>query len=162
MMLRRAGCLASLGTLLAGCVCGPVGTLAARRTITPTAEVLDVYGVGVWARAGAADAGLTCGWRHVTFIHPRAAGDGAAEGSRWSFGYAALRREAPFFLAARSIGAEVAHYPGFFRAHVGYAADAFTFAAGIGESRVVSFHYRPAFPQDTRLAFRPTPSHPTQ
>jgi hypothetical protein len=155
-MLRHTGCLL-LPLLLAGCVCGPVGTLAARRTVTPTAEVVDVYGVGLWLRARAADTGVSFGWRHVTYIHPRVAGDGAEEGSRWSFGYAAVRREAPFFLAARGVGVEVTHYPGFTRAHAGYAADAFTFAAKATESRSVSFHYRSAFPEDTRLAMNPAP-----
>lgn len=150
----------SLG--MAGCACGPVGTLAARRTLTPTAEVLDVYAIGLWARASAVDTGLSCGWRRVTFIQPRKAGAAAEVGSRWTFGYAAMPRETPFFFGASDIGAGVSRYPGFVRAHAGYAVDTFTFAAAAEESRVVSFHYRPAAPAATRLAIAPLPSasHP--
>ena len=71
------------------------------------------WGVGLWLRAGKTDAGLTCGWRQLTCIYPRAMDDGAEEGSRWSFGHVPLRREMPFFLAARGLGVEVAHYSGF-------------------------------------------------
>lgn len=159
-MLRHTGCLL-LPLLLAGCVCGPVGTLAARRTITPSAEVLDVYGVGLWLRASATDSGFTFGWRHVTYIHPREVADGAEEGSRWHFGYAGVRRGTPFFLAARGIGVELTHYPGFTRAHAGYAADSFTFAARANEARSVSFHYRAAAPEATRLAMNPPPATDT-
>lgn len=146
-----------LPLLAAGCACGRAGTLAARRTVTRGAEIIDVYAVGALLRPQGADSGGTLGWRHATYIYPRPAGDGAEEGTRWTFGWAPLREEAPFFLATRSLGAEIAHYPGLVQAHAGYRADAFTFAARTDESRIVRFSYRPAAPEQTFLAMNPPP-----
>ncbi len=141
----------------ASCACGRLGTLAQRRTMTKDAEVSDVYGVGALLRMRGVDGGFTLGWRHATYIYPRVSSDGAAEGTRWTIGWVPRHTADPFFLAIRSVGAEVAKYPAELRAHVGFRMDAFTFAACIGESRVVKFSYRPSSPRQTRLSMFPTP-----
>ena len=138
-----------------GCACGRFGTLVARRTFTRTAEVVDVYGFGALLRPAGSDAGISLGWRHATYVYPREPGDGAAEGTLWNYGCVHLHREGPFFLVARGLGAELLVFPGFTRLHVGYAEDAFTFAASIGADRAVSFHYRPSRPAATRLVIKP-------
>ena len=143
--------------LCAGCACGRVGTLASRRTITGSADIIDVYAFGALLRPQAVDGGFTLGWRHATYIYPRIAGDGAEEGASWTFGWAPQRRETPFFLAARSLGGEVASHPGVIQAHAGFRADAFTFAARADESRVVLFSYRDDAPGQTYLAMNPPP-----
>ena len=146
-----------LALLSGGCACGRIGTLAARRTITASAEIIDVYAFGALLRPRAVDGGFTLGWRHATYIYPRLAGDGAEEGARWTFGWAPQRDETPFFLAARSLGGEVASLPGVLHAHAGFRADAFTFAARADESRTVLFSYRDDAPGQTFLAMNPTP-----
>ena len=146
-----------LPLLAAGCACGRAGTLAARRTVTRGAEVIDVYAFGALLRPRGADSGGTLGWRHATYIYPRAAGDGAAEGTHWTFGWAPLHAEAPFFLATRSLGAELARYPGIVQMHAGFRADAFTFGGAAEESRTVLFHYRDDAPAQTFLAMNPPP-----
>ena len=160
-MLPALHCLPLALLLLAlpGCACGRYGTVVARRTLTPTAEVVEVYGVGALLRPWACDAGLSLGWRHATYVYPRAE-DGAPAGSRWSWGFAPVRAETPFFLAARGLGLEALYYPGFLRAHAGYSADFFTFAARAEESRLADFHYRAGAPGDTRLALTDFDSHP--
>ncbi len=146
-----------LPLLSAGCACGRVGTLAARRTLTRGAEVIDVYAFGALLRPRGADSGGTLGWRHATYIYPRAAGDGAEAGTHWTWGWAPLPAEAPFFLATRSLGAEVARYPGIVQAHAGFRMDAFTFAAPHDASRSVQFTYRDDAPEQTFLAMNPLP-----
>ena len=141
-----------------GCACGRYGTLAARRTITSTAEVIDVYGVGSLLRPRGVDGGFTFGWRHATYIYPRLPADGAKEGVRWTFGWVPLRRGEPFFLAARSVGGEVTKYPSVLQAHLGFRTDAFTFAARAEESRVVNFTYRAGEPGKTILAMDSWPT----
>ena len=159
---RRMTLSSSLAVFLAlistGCACGRVGTLAARRTITPTAEVIDVFGVGALLRPGGFDAGFTLGWRHATYVFPRAAADNFVEGQSWTWGSVPRHSGEPFFLGARSIGGEVAKYPSMLQAHLGYRIDTFTFAALAGESRVVNFTYRAGEPGKTILAMHPLPS----
>ena len=146
-----------IASLFAGCACGRFGTLAARRTITGNAEVIDVYAVGALLRPQAVDGGFTLGWRHVTYIYPRLALDDAEEGAHWTLGWVPRHRGTPFFLAARSLGGEVASYPGVLQAHAGFRTDAFTFAARAEESRVVCFAYRDGAPEKTVLAMNPLP-----
>src|SRR6187401_341229 len=99
---RRPSCrspvppmLRSLVVLIAfvstGCAYGRFGTLAARRTITPNAEVIDVYGVGALLQPLGVDGGFTFGWRHATYIYPRFRADGANEGVHWTFGWVPKR-----------------------------------------------------------------------
>ena len=149
-----------IALILTGCACGRFGTLAARRTITPSAEVIDVYGLGALLRPGGVDGGLTFGWRHATYIYPRVTGDEAEEGARWTFGLVPQRREEPFFLAATSVGGEVTKYPAVLQAHVGFRTDSYTFAARPEESLVVRFSYRPSAPEKTTLAMNPLPNPP--
>jgi hypothetical protein len=152
----------SLAILIAlvsnGCACGRFGTLAGRRTVTASAEVIDVYGMGALLRPGGVDGGFTFGWRHATYIYPRFQADGANEGARWTFGWVPKRSEEPFFLAVSSIGGQVAKYPTVVQAHVGFRTDVFTFAARAGESRVVNFTYRAGVPGKTILAMDPLPT----
>lgn len=140
-----------------GCACGRFGTLAQRRTVTETAEVIDVYGVGVVLRPWGVDAGLALGWQHATYIYPRLREDGTWEGARWSFGWVPHRRADPFFLALSGVGAGVVKYPTILQTYVGFRMDAFTFAASDGESRVVKFFYQPGAPEKTRLSMNPFP-----
>lgn len=149
-----------IGLVSTGCACGRYGTLAARHTITSSADVIDVYGVGALLRPKGVDGGLTLGWRHATYIYPRLATDESEEGERWTFGRMPPRLGNPFFLAARSVGGEVAKYPGVLQAHVGFRSDAFTFAAHMGESRTVKFFYRASEPAKTILAMTPRPNPP--
>lgn len=153
--LGLAGMLALLAT---GCACGRYGTVAARRTLTQTAEVIEVYGFGALLRPGGVDGGFTLGWRHATYICPRISRDEAAASPRWTFGIVPELRVEPFFLAATSIGGEVVKYPTVLQAHVGIRTDAFTFAARADESRVVSFRYVAGAPDQTILAMNPLPS----
>ena len=155
------GCVGLVIALLfTGCACGRIGTLAERRTVTRRAEVIDVYGFGALFRLRGVDGGFTFGWRHATYIYPRAADDGMHEGVRWTYGWLPHRDSDPFFLAVCSIGAEVAKYPSMLVAHLGFRTDAFTFAAREGESRVVNFSYRPHSPQNTRLTISPSHNIP--
>lgn len=141
-----------------GCTCGRFGTLAARRTLTGSAEVIDVYTMGAMLRPGGVDGGFTFGWRHATYIFPRSFVDGTPEGARWTFGWVPQHRENPFFLAARSFGGEIAKYPTVLQAHLGFRTDAFTFAARVEESRKVIFSYRTDAPGKTILAMNPLPT----
>ena len=157
MRLMPGGFAVLIALVSAGCACGRLGTLAQRRTVTGNAEVIDMYGVGALLRVGGVDGGFTFGWRHATYVYPRLKEDGAREGMRWSFGYMSRRRTEPFFLAVRSVGAEITKYPAVLQAHVGFRTDAFTFAACSGESRVVKFSYRPGAPGKTSLSMNPIP-----
>lgn len=147
-----------LALIFTGCACGRFGTLAARRTVTASAEVIDVYGVGALLRPGGVDGGFTFGWRHATYIYPRLLTDGADEGVCWTFGWVPQHRDNPFFLAARSFGGEVTKYPTVLQANLGFRTDAFTFAARADESRVVNFTYRASDPGKTILAMDPLPT----
>lgn len=156
-MPLRSSLAIFLALISTGCACGRVGTLAARRTVTPTAEVIDVFGFGALLRPGGFDAGFTLGWRHATYIFPRAAADEFEEGQSWTWGVVPRHTGEPFFLGARSIGGEVAKYPSMLQAHLGYRTDTFTFAALAGESRVVNFNYHADAPGQTILAMNPLP-----
>lgn len=162
LLSLRNAILRSVAILIAlistGCACGRYGTLAARRTITANAEVIDVYGLGALLRPGGVDGGFTFGWRHATYIYPRLQADGAKEGVRWTFGWTPQHRESPFFLAAQSVGGEITKYPTMLQAHVGIRTDAFTFAASNDESRLVNFSYRAGAPGKTILAMNPLPT----
>jgi hypothetical protein len=147
-----------LALVSTGCAYGRFGTLAARRTLTPNAEVIDVYGVGALLRTGGVDGGFTFGWRHATYIYPRASTDESEEGSHWTVGWVPRRIDEPFFLAARSIGGEITKYPSVLQAHLGFRTDVFTFAARAEESRVVNFSYRAGAPGKTVLAMNPLPT----
>lgn len=151
-----------LALLCTGCACGRVGTLAARRTLTASAEVVDVYGFGALLRPGGVDGGGTLGWRHATYIYPRLATGAGEESVDWTWGWVPEPRATPFFLVARSLGGEVALFPDLLQAHLGFRMDAFTFAAAAGESRVVNFTYRPDDPGQTILAIQtfPNPDRP--
>ena len=137
--------------LMSGCVLGRFGTLVARTTFTPTAKVVDVFALGALLRPVGSDAGIGIAWRRTAYVYPREKGDVAVMGAHWSYGRAPLDREAPFFLIARGIGAEMAFFPGFTRVHVGYAEDSFTFASGLAADSSVSFQYRPSAPDATCL-----------
>ena len=140
-----------------GCVCNRFGTLAARRTVTATAEVVDVYGIGAVLRTNAADAGITLGWRHVTYVRPLENARGQGRGGHWTLGWLPRRSGTPFFLAARSFGFDLSHYPQYFCAHAGYAEEAFTFVARSDESLTIDFHYLATDPMQTRLTLEPFP-----
>ena len=137
--------------LLSGFVLGRFGTLAARTTHTPTARIVDVFALGALFRPLGSDAGISIGWRRTAYVYPREKGDVAVLGTNWSYGRTPINREAPFFLIARGIGAEMVFFPGFTRVHMGYAEDSFTFASSLAADRSVSFQYRPAAPDATRL-----------
>ena len=156
-MILRSGLAILFALISTGCACGRVGTLAARRTVTPTAEVIDVFGIGALLRPGGWDAGCTLGWRHATYIFPRTAADVSEEGQSWTWGWVPRHPEELFFLATRSVGGQVAKYPSLLQAHLGYRTDTFTFAAQAGESRVVNFTYRAGAPGQTILAMHPLP-----
>lgn len=154
----QLGFVGMLALLATGCACGRYGTVVARRTLTPTAEVIEVYGFGALLRPGGVDGGFTLGWRHATYICPRLSRDEPEDGARWTFGLVPELRAEPFFLAATSIGGDVVKYPTVLQAHVGIRTDAFTFAAQADESRVVAFRYRAGAPGQTILAMNPLPS----
>lgn len=136
---------------MSGCVLGRFGTLAARTTLTPTAKIVDVYALGALLRPVGSDRGIGVAWRRTAYVYPREKGDVAVLGTHWSYGRAPVDREAPFFLIARGIGAEMVLFPGFTRVHVGYAEDSFTFTYGLAADRSVSFQYHPSAPDATRL-----------
>jgi hypothetical protein len=152
-----SGVAVLIALISTGCACGRVGTLAQRRTLTETAEVIDVYGVGALLRPSGVDAGFALGWQHATYIYPRLPEDRMGEGARWSFGWLPQRRADPFFLALSGVGAGVVKYPTILQSYVGFRMDAITFAASDGESRAVKFFYQPGAPEKTRLSINPFP-----
>ncbi|MCE9610735.1 MAG: hypothetical protein K8R23_11125 [Chthoniobacter sp.] len=156
----QLGFVGMLALLATGCACGRYGTVAARRTLTKTAEVIDVYGFGALLRPGGVDGGFTLGWRHATYIGPRLSHDETDVCARWTFGLVPEMCAEPFFLAATSLGGEVVKYPTVLQAQVGLRTDAFTFAAHADESRVVAFRYVAGAPEQTILAMNPLPKLP--
>ena len=155
-MLSSAAMLIFL--MSAGCVCGRFGTLAQRRTTTKTAEVIDHFCFGAVLRPWGTEAAFAIGWQHATYIYPRERKDGSAEAVSWTFGWVPPRRKDPFFLALSGVGAGIMRYPTMLQSYVGIRTDSFTFAARVGESRVVKFYYRPGAAEETSLTIIPFPS----
>ena len=145
---------------LAGCACGHYGTLIARRTLTPTAEVVKVSGCGLLLRPADADAGLSLGYRQATYIYPRLPEDTRPAGDSIFWGWAPVRAELPFFVGTRTAGIELQNVAGFSMLHAGLVDQSFCFVARVDESVRGSFSYRRTEPEHTILTlFRePTPA----
>ena len=144
---------------LAGCACGNYGTLIARRTLTPTAEVVKVSGWGLLLRPAETDAGLSLGYRQATYIYPRLTDDTRPVGEAIFWGWAPVRAELPFFLGSRTAGLELQSVAGFSMLHAGLVDQSFCFVARVDESVRGSFSYRRTAPEHTVLTlFREPPS----
>jgi hypothetical protein len=142
---------------LSGCACGRLGTLVARQTLTPTAEVLEITGWGLLLRPTKYDGGLSLGYRHATYIYPRLASDTRPVGQTRHWGWVPARAELPFFLRTREIGVELQTVAGFSMLHAGYVEHSLTFVAEVGESRRGLFSYHPSSPERTVLAISTEP-----
>ena len=136
---------------LAGCACGRFGTLVARRTLTPTAEVVKVSGWGLLLRPAEVDAGLSLGYREATYIYPRLPDDTRPEGDSTFWGWAPVRAELPFFVGTRTAGLELQSVAGFSMLHAGLVDQSFCFVARVDESVRGSFSYRRTEPEHTIL-----------
>lgn len=154
-LLRCAALFACV--LFAGCACGRVGTLATRQTLTPTAEVVEVYGFGALLRPTPHDGGLSLGYRRATYIYPRLAGDTRPVGETMHWGWAPLRDELPFFLGTQETGLEFQTVAGRTMLHAGYVDQSFSFVARADESRRGSFFYLRPHPERTVLALLTEP-----
>ena len=139
-VIRAARGIALLSSLsLAGCAYGHFGTLVARRTLTPTAEVVKVAGWGLLLRPAEADAGLSLGYRQATYIYPRLPDDTRPVGDSTFWGWAPVRAELPFFLGTRAAGIELQSVAGFSMLHAGLVDQSFCFVARVDESVRGSF-----------------------
>lgn len=148
------------GATLSGCACGRVGTLTARRTLTPTAEVLEVTGWGVLLRPTKSDGGLSVGYRRATYIYPRIAGDARPVGQTFHWGWVPTRMELPYFLGTRTVGLEMQAIAGFAMLHAGYVDQSLSFMAAPGDSRHGLFSYLAPHPERTVLMLRSIPDAP--
>ena len=142
---------------LSSCACGRVGTLVARQTLTPTAEVVEVTGLGVLLRPTPYDGGLSIGWRRATYIYPRLAGDVRPVGQTLHWGWVPGRAELPFFLGTREVGVEFQTVAGLAMLHAGYVDQSLSFMAQAGDSRTGLFSYLRPHPERTVLALHPAP-----
>jgi hypothetical protein len=154
-MIRLLRFTALLSCLcMAGCAFGRLGTLVARRTLTQTAEVVEVFGCGLLLRPTRHDGGVSIGFRRATYIYPRLAGDTRPAGQSLHWGWVPLRADLPFFLGTREVGLEFQTVAGISMLHAGYVDQGLTFVAEAGQSRCGQFHYTPPHPERTVLSIR--------
>jgi hypothetical protein len=141
-----------LGTL-AGCAIGATGVITARHTRTPTATVVDLYSFGVQLRPSAFDGGVTLGYRHVTYIYPRAASTTAEAPARVQWLRCDVPAGPPILLASRSVGVELQATQRGSRLSLGYLSQTtVTSPVGPHESCLLQLDYEPAQPQNTVVA----------
>lgn len=142
---------------MGGCACGRVGTLVARETLTPTAEVVEVTGCGVLLRPTKFDGGLSVGYRQATYVYPRLAGDSRPLGQSFYWGWVPSHAELPFFVGTREVGLEFQTVAGFSMAHAGYVDQNLCFVAEDGDSRVGRFSFLQPHPERTVLVIHDQP-----
>lgn len=152
MLYPNHWCILAFCLLLAGCACGPIGTQVAWRTLTPTAEVVEVSGLGLLVRPTGCDRGLSFGYRQATYIYPRLAGDKRPGEHLLLWVCAPVRKELPFFLGTREVGVGFQSVAGFSTFHAGFVDQSFSFVARADESRRGSFFYQRSHPERTVLA----------
>ena len=124
-----------------GCSIGSYGTLLTRQTRTPTAVVVDIYSVGVHIRPAQPDAGASVGYRHTSYIFPRASGDTHLSGTVWQWFGISLPATPPLVTAATVVGLETQATPHLRRLALGYIDYMLTLGPTSDESRIVEIHY---------------------
>lgn len=159
---RGSSCLAgaALACVVTGCTCGGIGTLAARRTLTPSAEVVEVYAVGLQLRPALFDGGATAGWRRAIYFYPRAARDGAGARqdepqSSWSWFTVSLPSSRPAVRGNTTLGMELQATKEIQRLAVGYQDQLLTVGPRPDQSQTFDFFYVRTNPSLTRLEINP-------
>lgn len=150
---KRPGAIDGLGlagvvlaSLATGCTCGGVGTLAARRTLTPSAEVVEVYAVGLQLRPTGFDGGATAGWRRAIYFYSRSTNetaDARAIGphSSWSWFRVSLPSSSPAVRGNTTVGMELQATEEIQRLAVGYQDQLLTVGPRPDQSQTFDFFY---------------------
>lgn len=147
----------ALACLATGCTCGGFGTLAARRTLTPSAEVVEVYAVGLQLRSTVFDGGATAGWRRAIYFYPREASEGAEGKSEelpqpsWSWFKVNLPSSSPAVRGNTTVGMELQATKEIQRLAVGYQDQLLTLGPRPDQSQTFDFYYVRTNPALTRL-----------
>lgn len=146
----------ALASLVTGCTCGGVGTLVARRTLTPSAEVVEVYTVGLQLRSTAFDGGATAGWRRAIYFYPRAVAEGAERKLEepqpsWNWFKVSLPSSCPAVRGNTSVGIELQATKEIQRLALGYQDQLLTVGPRPDQSQTFSFFYVRTNPALTRL-----------
>lgn len=147
----------ALVVVLTGCACGNHGTLVARRTVVPGAEIIDVFAFGALFRPLGFDTGLSFGYRHASYIYPLpapAAKNAESPTVEWHWFYAPPAPGPPLLRASTTIGVEAQVTPEIKRCTLGYLDQVLTIGGGPTDSMLVKLFYDRHHPLQTALQYR--------